>query len=70
MKHNIYTFQFVQGLIVLAFGLFGIERYINTDPIASFLVLIVGIAMSFVIIDRLADIPSNNIVSKWLFKEW
>lgn len=70
MKHNIYTFQFVQAFIVLGIGLWGVHRYVQTDPIAALCVLILGIAASFIVTNFLSNIPSDNIISRILFKEW
>ena len=70
MKHNIYTFQFVQGLIILAIGLWGIRTFIQVDPVMSLAVLVIGIVVSLVFIEVISMIPSTNFVSKILFREW
>ena len=70
MKHNVYTFQFVQTIIILAFAFFGIKKYVNTDPMAVFWLLVIGIASAFAVTEAFSRLPSSNVVYKIMFKEW
>lgn len=69
-KHNVYTYQIIKAVIIIAFGLSGIAFYLNPDPMRAFFWLLTGYAGAFIFNYLCCSVPNGSSLNKWLFKEW
>jgi hypothetical protein len=69
---NVYVYQLTQGFIILLFGMYGMWKYLSTDPTISMFFLFFGIyvaAIYWIIITAAQRVLSARGVKAldWLF---
>jgi hypothetical protein len=69
-KYNIFVYQIIQLVIIVAFGMFGVITYIRTNPGQAFACLLMGYFASFIYTVVCLSLPSDNKFIGWMFKEW
>lgn len=69
-NYPIYAYQIVQAFILLAFWVFGIAKYINTEPQRTLAIVALGFVASFIYTVVCISISPDNKLLGWMLKEW